>query len=68
MNRRIRNTLDLLLPDYQEEARTRELQQMENQKEVPKYTPFSSVMIRSYNTPDKWVPGIGYHLIASFLL
>ncbi|KAK3890346.1 hypothetical protein Pcinc_005724 [Petrolisthes cinctipes] len=56
MNRRIRTKLDMLLPDYQEEAHTRELQQMEKQKEVPIYTPFSSVMIRSYNTPDKWVP------------
>ncbi|KAK3884769.1 hypothetical protein Pcinc_010955 [Petrolisthes cinctipes] len=30
---------------------------MEKQKEVPKHTPFSSVMVRSYDTPDKWVPG-----------
>lgn len=57
MNRRIRTKLDMLLPDYQGEAHTRELQQMEKLKEVPKYTPFSSVMVRSYYTPDKWVPG-----------
>ena len=57
MSRRIKTKLDLLLPDYQEDAHSRELQQMEKQKKVPSYPPFSSVMVRSYNTPDKWVPG-----------
>lgn len=58
MGRRIRSKLDLLMPNYQENAHTRELQQMEKQGKVPTYTPSSSVWVRSYNTSDKWVPGV----------
>lgn len=57
MNRRIRNKLDLLLPDVQIKQNIRDWKQVEKHHEVDHYEPSTLVMVRSYHTPNKWTPG-----------
>ena len=57
MGRRIRSKLDLILPDFHREQEHRGWKQLEHQGNIRHFTPSSPVMVRSYNTPDKWIPG-----------
>ena len=56
MNRRIRNKLDLLLPDVQIRQNNHEWKQVEKHHEVNHYERSTPVMVRSYHTPNKWTP------------
>lgn len=58
MSRRIRTKFDLLSPDFQAQQNLREWKQLEKHHKVPTYAPSTPVMVRSYTTPEKWVPGI----------
>ena len=57
MGRKIRTKLDLMLPNLLSEQQTKGWKQMQRQGKVTQFKPLSQVMVRSYNTPDKWVPG-----------
>lgn len=57
MGRRIRNKLDLILPNFQSTQNKNQWKQLEKQSNMKDYTPSSCVMVRSYNTASKWVPG-----------
>lgn len=57
MGRRLRNKLDLLKPDFNatlEQQNLSKAQKLTNVRDFPESSP---VMVRSYNTPSKWVPG-----------
>ncbi|KAK3895908.1 hypothetical protein Pcinc_000408 [Petrolisthes cinctipes] len=56
MGRRIRNKLDLLKPDYHAHQNQKKWKQLVPQK-TPHYTTNSLVLVRSYGTTEKWVPG-----------
>lgn len=56
MGRRIRSKLDLLVPDYQAHQNQKKWNQLVPQK-TPHYKVNSPVMVRSYGTTEKWVPG-----------
>lgn len=58
MTRRVRNKFYLLSPDFQVQENNREFKQFKKHHEVPRYAPATPVMVRSYHTPEKWVPGI----------
>lgn len=56
MGRRIRNKLDLIKPDFYIQQNNREWQQVTKHQTVSEYQPSSPVLVRSYNTNEKWVP------------
>lgn len=56
MGRRVRNKLDFLKPDFYIRQNNREWQQVSKHQTVNEFKP-SPVMVRSYNTDVKWVPG-----------
>ena len=55
MGRRIRNKLDLIFPDFQSQQEQRGWKQLTNQGKVRHFTTSSPVLVRSYDTSDKWV-------------
>lgn len=55
MGRVVRNTLDLLKPDFYIQQNNRECQQVAKHKTVNEFKP-SPVMASSYNTGVKWAP------------
>ncbi|XP_050709686.1 uncharacterized protein K02A2.6-like [Eriocheir sinensis] len=57
MGRRIRTKLDLMLPNFLSEQQSKGWKQLQHQGKVRAFEPSSPVMVRSYTTPDKWVPG-----------
>lgn len=57
MGRRIRTKLDLLLPNFLSEQQSKGWRKLQQQGKVTKFNPSSPVMVRSYTTPHKWVPG-----------
>ena len=58
MGRRIRSKLDLMIPDYQSQAENKSWKQYETMKNVREFEVSSPVMIRVYNSQNKWVKGI----------
>ena len=58
MNRGIRNNLDLILPDFQTEQNYNGWKQVERHRKVQHFEESNPVLVRSYNTPNKWTPGI----------
>jgi len=58
MGRRIRTKLDLMLPNILSDQQSKGWKQLQQQGKVREFQPSSQVMVRSYNTPNKWVPGI----------
>ena len=57
MGRRIRTKLDLMLPNFLSEQQSKGWKQLQHQGKVAEFKPSSPVMVRSYTTPNKWVPG-----------
>ena len=57
MGRRIRNKLDLMIPDFYSQQQCKGWKQLGHQGNVKHFTTSSPVWVRSYNTPNKWVPG-----------
>lgn len=57
MGRRIRSKLDLMYPSLQSQLEQKGYDQVKKFPEVRHFTPSSYVMVRSYNTPEKWVQG-----------
>ena len=57
MGRRIRNKLDLVHPNYHSHQETRGWKQLESLGNVKQYDTSSQVLVRSYNTPNKWSLG-----------
>ncbi|XP_064109047.1 uncharacterized protein K02A2.6-like [Macrobrachium nipponense] len=57
MGRRIRNKLDLMYPSLQSQLEQKGYDQVKKLPNVRHFAPSGYVMVRSYNTPEKWVQG-----------
>ena len=57
MGRRIRIKLDLIYPSYHSQQERKGWEQLKSQGNVKQFTPTSQVLVRSYNTSNKWVSG-----------
>ena len=57
MGRRIRTKLDLIYPSYHSQQERKGWEQLKSQENVKQFTPTSQVLVRSYNTSNKWVSG-----------
>ena len=57
MGRRIRTKLDLIYPSYHSQQERKGWEQLKSQGNVKQFTPTSPVLVRSYNTSNKWVSG-----------
>lgn len=57
MGRRLRNKLDLMLPNFQSKMNIKEWKQLGNMKKVREFAESTPVMVRSYNSKEKWTPG-----------
>ncbi|XP_041823137.1 uncharacterized protein K02A2.6-like [Melanotaenia boesemani] len=61
MSRRLRSTLDLLLPDVKSKIRKKQLKQKEHQDTHTKWRSFASgdeVYVRNYSHGPRWIPAV----------
>lgn len=65
MGRRLRTKLDLMLPNLLSEQERKGWKQLQKQGKIRDFKPLSSVMVRSYTTPNKWVPGTITHQVSN---
>ena len=57
MNRRIKNKLDLVMPNSQKERECKGWKNLEGIGNIRTFSPASKVLVRQYNTNNKWVIG-----------